>query len=158
MPLFVRHFWIAFIAATIANAAIFWARSRRHVAADPSLAAGYRKLLWGLLLWGNVPWVIMGLGCLFGGVPSVFHYVRPRDGNPFVLAFFASGLLIMGLGTYWLFSRGGAEMIVRHPGLLNVDLQSPALLKFFWCLCLAGGVVGAISMCVAEVPLPNLGR
>jgi hypothetical protein len=157
MPWIVRHFWIVFIAMTIFNALVFWARSRRYLADDPSLEAGYRKLFWGQLVWGNVPWIIMGLGCLIGGVPSVFHYFRPRDGNPFVLAFFASVFVIWATATYWLFARGGAEMIIRHPGLLNVNLQSPTVLKFLWCLCLAGGIAGAIAMFATDMPAPPMG-
>lgn len=99
----------------------------------------------------------MGLGCLIGGVPSVDHFFRPRDGNPFVLAFFASVFLVWGLGTHWLFARGGAEMVVRHPGLLNFDPRSPALLRFLWCLSLAGGIVAAVAMFLVDVPLPAEG-
>jgi hypothetical protein len=146
-----------FIAVTIVNALIFRARSQRHIAKDPSLEEGYRKLFWGLLIWGNLPWVIMGLGCLVGGIPSVFHYFRPPDGNTFILAFFASIFLIWILGTYWLFVRGGAEMLIRHPELFNSDFQSPAMLKLFWCLCLAGGIVAVTSMLVPGFLLPEIG-
>ncbi len=104
------------------------------------------------MIWGNLPWVFMGLGCEVGGVPTVFYYFRPRDGNPFVIAFFASPAVIWALGTYWLFARGGAEMMIRHPGLLNVSFQSPALLKLFWCVCLAGGIVAAVAMFVSDAP------
>src|SRR5262249_32571488 len=154
LPMPFRHAWLVFIAVTIVNALIFRARSRRPISRDPSLQEGYRKLFWGLLIWGNLPWVIMGLGCLVGGVPTTFHYLRPPDGNPFILAFFASSFLIGILGTYWLFVRGDAETIIRHPGLFNVDFQSPAMLKLSWCLCLAGGITGVISMLVPGLLLP----
>jgi hypothetical protein len=158
MPILFRHAWIFLIVGTTVNALYFWGRSRSHVSQDPSLEDGYRKLFWGILVWGNIPWVIMGLGCLVGGVPSAFHYFRPRDGNAFVLAFFASVVIIWFLGTYWLFVRGGAEMIVRHPGLLSGpfgrDITSPAMVKVYWCLCLAGGIWATISMFVLNFPLP----
>ena len=125
MPILIRHSGLSLSPRRSRTPRSSRARSRRHVAEDPSLAAGYRKLLCGVLIWGNVPWIIMGLGCLVGGVPSVFHYARPRDGNPFVWAFFASGLLILALGTYWLFAAGGAEMIIRHPGLVEHRTSEP---------------------------------
>jgi hypothetical protein len=155
MPLLLRHLWLLCIAATIINALIFWVRSRHHGYNDPSLEGGYCQLFWGILTWGNIPWVIMGLGILVGGVPSTFHYFRPRDGNPFVLAFFASVFIIWALGTYWLFVRNGAEMITRHPGLFNGDIKSPAFIKLFWCLCLAGGIVGAVAMFVTDIVPPG---
>jgi hypothetical protein len=96
----------------------------------------------------------MGAGILFGGVPSMFHFFRPRDGNPFVLAFFASVFLIWILGTFWLLFRGGADMLVKHPGLFNVDFKSPLMLKLFWFLCLAGGIFGVIMMFTMDVPVP----
>jgi hypothetical protein len=41
-------------------------------------------------------------------------------------------------------------MVIRHPGLVN--LRSPTSLKLYWCLCLTGGIVAAISMFVLDVP------
>ena len=90
----------------------------------------------------------------FGGVPSVFHFFRPRDGNPFVLAFFASVFVEWVLGTYWLTYRGGAQMLVNHPGLFNVDLKTPRMVVFFWFLSLAGGILAVIMMFSREIPLP----
>jgi hypothetical protein len=156
MPqLFLRHFWLIAIAATIVNALILWVRSRRHVHRDQALESGYRTLFWGLLIWGNLPWVIMGLGVLVGGVPTVLHYLRPRDGNPYVLAFYASGVLIGTLASYWLLARGGAEMIARHPGILRVDIENPAWVKLLWCLCLGTATVAMLMMFIINVPIPS---
>ena len=68
------------------------------------------------MIWGNIPWVVMAAGYLFGGVPSLFHYFRPLDGNTFVLAFFASVFFVWTMGTYWLVFGGGAEMIFKPYG------------------------------------------
>ena len=115
---------------------------------------GYQKIIKGFVTWGNIPWIVMGIGCVMGGVPSVFHFFRPRDGNPYVLAFFASVFLIWIMGTYWLLFQGGAKMLVKHPGLLNVDCKSPTMLKIFWFLCLAGGVFAVIMMFTQDIPVP----
>jgi len=93
----------------------------------------------------------MGIGCLSGGAPSIFHFFRPRDGNPFVLAFFASIFLIWVLGTYWLFVRGGAEMLIKHPGLINC--KNAAMLKLFWLLALAGGILAVVMMLTHDTPV-----
>src|SRR4051794_3875528 len=97
-PLFLRHFWVMFVVVTTWNAFALQRRSRRAVETRPELAAGYRRLVRGYLFFGNLPWLVMGLGIELGGVPTMFSYFRPRDGNPFVLAWFAVviGLWLLG--------------------------------------------------------------
>jgi len=145
METLFEHSWVALIVITVANALIMQVRSRGYIARDPSLEDGYRKLFWGVLIWGNIPWIIIGLGRLTGCVSSMENYLHPRDGNPLVLGFYASVLLIWALGTYWLIGRGGAELIFRHPGqfFLNYDFQSPMEGKLVWCFFLTATVVGA---------------
>jgi hypothetical protein len=83
----------------------------------------------------------MGGGVVVGGAPSVFHYFNPR-GGPFVIAFWVT-VVVLWIGTYrWLF-RGGAEELVAHPGLLNIQV-GPRVIKLLFLLALAGGVA-AIS-------------
>ncbi len=148
-----KWFWAVCIALTFLNAGVFWYRARRHISAAPELAEGYATIIRGFVIWGNIPWVVMGIGSVLGGVPSVFHFFRPRDGNPFVLAFFASVILIWILGTIWLLFRGGAEMLVNHSGLFNVVIKSPNMLKLFWFLCLAGGIFAVIMMFTLDIPV-----
>jgi hypothetical protein len=152
--LLTKWFWAVCIAVTFGNAAIFRARARQHIAANPELKEGYRTLITGFVTWGNLPWLVMGVGCVFGGVPSVFSFFRPRDGNPFVLSFLASGVLVWVLGTYWIVFRGGAAMLVKHPGLLNINLRSSRAVMIYWFLCLAGGLAAIIIMFSREIPLP----
>ncbi|MGD9366823.1 MAG: hypothetical protein PVH87_14070 [Desulfobacteraceae bacterium] len=69
--------------------------------------------------WMNIPWIVMGFGCTVGGVPSVWHYFRPSDGNPFVLAWFGSVFFLWIAGTIWLFFQNGAETLAKHPGAIE---------------------------------------
>jgi len=96
----------------------------------------------------------MGVGCVFGKVPSAFDFFRPRDGNPYVIAFFASVFLLWAVGTYWLLFLGGAQKLVEHPGLLNVNVKSPRGIIIYWFLSLAGGILGTILMFARNAPLP----
>ena len=93
----------------------------------------------------------MGVGRVAGGVAPT-AYFRPRDGNPFVLAFFASVVLLWIAGVYWICFRGGAEMLVEHPGLLRNEVSTPTQLKVVAALCLAGGVAGLAVMLLAGGP------
>jgi hypothetical protein len=158
-----RYFWLMAIGATAANWVIFRKSAQKHIAENPQLQEGYAALLRGYLVWMNIPWLVMGVGCTVGGVPSVWHYFRPSDGNPYVLAWFGSVFLLWLLGTFWLFFREGAEKLARHPGavkfasgLRSMDVTNPALIKAFWLMTLAGGVTGVAIMWLVDIPLPAL--
>jgi hypothetical protein len=153
--IFFKWFWAIAIFFSFLNTRIFRFRARPHIQAHPELEAGYRTLIKGYLTWGNLPWVVMGIGCTFGGIPSVFYFFRPQDRNPFVLAFWFSILLLWILGTNWLLFRGGAEMLVKHPGILNFHFKSPRTILFFWFFSIAGGVVAFLIFVSQDIPLPR---
>jgi hypothetical protein len=89
VELIFRHAWLLFIGVTCANGAIWWTRAKKEIAAHPELTETYRELVRGWLIYGNLPWVVMGAGILAGGVPSVFQYFNPRNG-PFVIAWYVT--------------------------------------------------------------------
>lgn len=153
--LLFKHFWVAFVIVTILNGAIWWFRGRPHRERDPSLTEGYRSLVKGLVVWGNLPWLIMGSGILFGGVPTMFHYFNPRDPNPFVKAWFVSVVAIWIAGTYWLFVHGGAEQLIRHPGLIQSPNANPIYLKVIWLLSIAGGIAAFVVMYLGSFAPPR---
>jgi len=150
-----KWFWAVAIAVSFVNAAIFWVRARKKIAENTELAPGYHKLIKGFVLWGNIPWIVMGVGSTLGGVPTVFHFFRPREGNPFVLAFFVAVVLLFVLGTYWLLFRDGAQMLVHHPGLFSYDFRTTREVKLFWFACLVGGLFGLAMMFTMDMPLPK---
>jgi hypothetical protein len=149
---FFRHAWLMFVAVTVVNALALKFRGRPYIRERPELAKGYRALFRGILSWGNLPWLVMGAGLELGGVPSIFSYFRPRDGNPYVVAFFAVVVALWLLGFYWIFARRGAEFLVEHPGLLRNDIQSPAVIRIGYCVMIAGGIAGFIFMFTMDIP------
>ncbi|MEP6670314.1 MAG: hypothetical protein ABJF10_14230 [Chthoniobacter sp.] len=150
-PLF-RHGWLIAIAFNVFNAFALRARARTYILQKPELAGGYQRLFKGFLFWWSLPWIVMGIGIEWGGVPSIFSYFRPRDGNPFVVGWFAVIAVEWILGFYWLFARRGAEFLIEHPGLLRGPSQSPATIRLFYCLMVAGGVLGLIFLFVMDIP------
>ena len=157
-----NNFWIVLIAATCANAIYFKKCSKVFVDADPSLSTGYSTLFKGYLIWMNIPWIVMGIGCTIGKVPSAWQYFNPQNGNPYVLAWFASVFLLWILGTYWLFLKGGAETLAKHPGIIQFntlggskDITSPSVIKLLWCACLLGGILGMAIMWTQDIPIPK---
>jgi len=104
----------------------------------------------------------MGFGCTIGGIPSVWHHFRPRDGNPFVLAWFGSVFFLWIAGTFWLFIKDGAKTLAKHPGAIEFrigfkrkDISNPIMIKALWLLCLAGGIIVVVMMWAMDIPVPN---
>ena len=140
---------------------------RRHVhqrpIPQPSLASAYPRAArtdrWlsaiypRYLFWGNLPWIVMGVGLELGGLPSIWSYFRPRDGNPFVLAFFFVVFALWILGFWWLFFARGAEFLAEHPGVLRGFPHSPAMIRIYYCLGLIGGIFGVCFMWFSDIPV-----
>ena len=125
------NFWALLILATVLNAFFLKARSKKIIAKRPELQEGYDKLFRGYLLYLNIPWAIMGVGMVLGGVPSFFSFFRPMNGNPFVLAFHASVLVLWMLSGWWLYFKGGAKFLAKYPGALGPVIESPTIVKIF---------------------------
>ena len=157
IAIFGKWFWLIGIVVTFINAAWAWNRVRTDIQEHPELRKGYLALIWWQLILGIISCVILGIGTLIGSVHTIFEVFRPRDGNPFVLAFLGSAVLMWLLGTYWIFLRGGAEMLIKHPGVIittKSSVKRPWMVKLLFLLCVAGGVVALILMWTIDFPLP----
>ena len=142
-----------FVAVTCVNVLYLKIHSREHIRQRPELAAGYRRLIRGYLFWSNLPWLVMGVGLEIGGLPSIFSYFRPRDGNPFVLAFFVVVVVLWILSFWWLFFARGAEFLVEHPGVFGGLPRSPTAIRIYCSLCLAGGIAGLFFIWFSDIPV-----
>ena len=151
-----RWFWALCIVMSFVNAAIMKYRAAPYIRANPELEAGYRTIISGMLIWGDIPFIVMGIGCVVGKIPSVFFFFQLHDGNPYVIAFYVSIFLTWILGANWIIFRGGAEMLVKHPGVLNVNLKSPRTVTFLTLLSLAVGITWflLIYFQVFRMPVP----
>jgi len=145
----------------VANALILKYRSKVYVAENPALKKGYDNFIKGVLFYGNIPWVIMGIGALAGMTNNGFEYAAPRQMNPIVLIFHASLVILWLLSVWWIYFRGGAEFIERHPGLIqkksfsgrkNVTAKE---IKIFYPIMLLAGVIAMILMWVMDIQIPN---
>jgi hypothetical protein len=145
MELLFRHFWIAFVAVTVVNGRAWWNEAQRRIREQPDLEPGYRRLYRGYLFWLNLPWLAMGLGIVSGRVSAIHEYLRPGDGNPFVLAWWGLAASLLCLGTYWILLAGGAEELERHPGVAMVPRWPASKLRLFWIGVVAWNVaIGSV--------------
>jgi hypothetical protein len=106
-----RYFWVLCIAATLLN-------FRRSRAGQPSAAETpvptEDGTVRGRVLASMIaPWVVMGFGIIFGGVPGVWNYFRPQDLNPYVWAWYLSVFLLSCGLAYWVLFAGGAKKAVE---------------------------------------------
>ena len=156
MEILGKYFWIMFFVVFFINAGIFWHRAQKVIEERPEKEQVYRKLIKGFLIWMNIPWVIMGAGILLGNVPSMFHYFKPRDGNPWVLAFWGCVVVLWLLTIYWIFFKNGAKTLVEHPGFFNVNFKEPWKIKAIIILSIAGGCFALLIFFTQDIPLPNI--
>ena len=123
MPVIDKMFWVIAIGVTSLNAYLLRLRAQTEIARNPELAAGYRQLIKGYLILLNLPWLVMGLGIVVGGTGSVFEYIAPRSGNPYVIAFHLTAIILWALTMYWIYLARGAEFLITHPGVMNIDIK-----------------------------------
>ena len=114
-----NNFWIVLILIACANALILKLKSKKYIANDPALKRGYDQLIKGFLFYGNIPWIIMGVGNLSSGTKSGMDYFSPHSQNYFVLTFYFSILVLWAFGTKWIYFKNGAAFLENHPGMLR---------------------------------------
>lgn len=137
--LLYRHSGLVLALVFTVNGAIWW---RNGVRQYPERRRGYRSLVLGFVLGGaafGLAWELAAaLDPAIGadGLPGV------RQGSPleWLLAGLWGGLVVAG--SYWMFFRGGAGQLARHPGLLVSFPPSPWAYRIAWAVLVLGGVFG----------------
>ena len=130
----LRHAWLLFVVVTFANAAVWWFRGRAEIARNPALEWGYRRLVLRFLVYGNIPWLILG---------AAFE-LPPAFRGPLLIAFAITIVVYWIAGFYWLVFGGGAEELAAHPGLLRGSPRDPRTIKAQFSILLGLTLVGGI--------------
>lgn len=158
MEFIFRHCWIIFIAVTWINYFILKKDTQQYVNQNPSLKIGYDKLFKTMLIYGNIPWLIIALGDITGQTNSIFDFFKPKSFNPFVLTFHLYIIIIWVLLVRWLYFKKGAEFLIQHPGLIRIKgfggavAPTPTLIKIFFAIALLGGIAGLTMMWLFDLP------
>lgn len=116
MELIFEHIWVILIAITVISAFMLKWESKPYIAEDPELKDGYRKFFNAMLIYPNIPLLIMGTGDI-SGIPGTDFFSFSTT-QPLVLLFHASWVTIMALATRWIYFKNGADFLARHPGMM----------------------------------------
>jgi len=149
----IDNVWVFGLAAVLINAVVWWCRGREHMERDPTLVRGYRRLVVGLILLGSPPWVVMGLGLRLGGVGSFHEYFRGRGAHPWVVAYYATVVVVWALYMWWVLIGGGARKLMDHPWLLRRWVSEPRHVKLLACASILGGII-AVAMLLSGILAP----
>lgn len=152
-------FWIVFLLVGLANYRRASAQARERFAADPQRAEHAQRLLRQFALLMALPWLLMGAGIVVGGVPDIWHYFRPQDGHPWVLAWFATVAALQLAFTVWVFVSDGATTMVDYglTGLLG-NRRSPATARGIRWIAAGGPLFMALWLWLVvtmNAPLPH---
>ncbi|MGF1460256.1 MAG: hypothetical protein ACFBSG_14680 [Leptolyngbyaceae cyanobacterium] len=152
-----QYFWLLAIATGIFNTWVIRQRIQPSMQDNPALAPGYSKLLRGYGFMMIFPWIVMGIGIVFGGIPSMIYYLYPRIGNLNVWVWWGIYLLINGYISAWVLWQGGADMLITHPGFLKGNPTRTQTIKLYALLMLVGSVAVTVIL-FSQVPtdLPPL--
>jgi hypothetical protein len=141
---------------------VFKYRSKAYINQNPALAEGYSKIFKGWIIYGNIPWIIMGIGDLSKITNGIWDYFNPRLLNPMVLFFHISIIVIWLIGSKWIYLDNGADLLAKHPGFIRFrvlwhvkDITSIKIIKIMWSLALLGGIAGMTMMWLWNVPSMN---
>jgi len=152
----LRYFWLVAMFLSVLNAVIIWARCRSHMERDPSLRPGYVRMFRWFLVAGNIPWIVMGLGVLVGGEPTVFSFLHPRSGDPWAIAFVVTLYALWGLLFYWVVIGDGAAQLAQHPGFFTPQIRSAVVIKVFVAVLIGIVATGFTVMLLGNL-FPYLG-
>jgi hypothetical protein len=154
MLILFKYFWALLIAVNCFSA-VWMSFYMKEASVKERL-----KMMLGSAFWQNVPWIVMGIGSTIGGVPTFFHFFRPKDGNPFVLAWWASVAAVFIIGSYWIFIGQGAAKLAKH-GVITIRFirKPPTVLgetgiKLYFLLFLITVLIIGITVWVGDVTIP----
>lgn len=157
---FFKWFGVFGLACTLVNAVIIKHRSRKLVEQNLDLEEVYKKLFRGYLIFFSLPWLILTVGVVTGGLPYMWYIFRPRGGNPYVLLFHFTVIVMWILSFIWVYFKDGAEFVVKYwyplqPRRRTGLLKSSLGFKVTFALCLLGGVIGMAMMWLIDFPFPD---
>jgi hypothetical protein len=139
------------VIGTLANAGTLWACKTPEERLR--LAEELRTIGLGLLFAGNIPLVVMAIGIVSGQVATSWHYLRPQEGNFYVIGWYTLNLLIWTWGFWWVLRKGGGEALARAFLCEGRELSSVVLVRSAYCLPLVATIVAVMLVDILDFPI-----
>jgi len=152
LEIFFKYFWLIGILDAFFKWRFRRIKSKKFLANHPELTRLFARLTNWHLLWINIPWIVMGIGCLFGQL-TVKDYLQPQVGNIFVLAWYVTDFVLVILCFRWLVFKGGAELLCKFPSFFNFP-ANPKRIKWLSGLSIIGMVIWTVVMFTNQSPIP----
>lgn len=154
--MFARYFWAIGIAVMLLNGAIYHVRLRLRIA-DTTLQQRGKRVIRGIVGWGCVPWLTMGIGSTVGGIGSVFRFLQAIPFNPWVWLFYLSVIAVWAVMLEWVFRRDGAETVSSLAPLFVASKRSvaPVAVKAFCGIVVAGGCAALTMFFIIDIPIDS---
>jgi hypothetical protein len=153
-----EYFWMVCLAFGAFN---YWkARSTADATATGETNTQKTTYLKRFAIAANLPWVVMGVGQMSGFTPTVWHYFRPQDGNPFVLAWLAAIFCLSAAYAWWVLFAGGAEKVrdLELLGAIGQHSTKPQSIRAIKLFAVLGVVIVPVWILLAisqNAPLPR---
>ena len=130
-----RYVWAIAVAFSLLNYVIVGRRLAATEHVDAEARENAQSCLRNSVLASSTPWLVMGWGELVGGVPDVWHYLRPSGRNPYELAWLGTVFLLSLVYAVWVFAVDGANKMsdFRRVSAMTsprTKQMSPEMIKF----------------------------
>ena len=149
-----RHFWLIAIVFMLFGLATMNFQLRREYPDDLEERHTARRFRIQAAIVLLIPWIVMGIGIVIGGVPTMLHYFRPQDGNPYVTAWWLSIFVLWFAGLIWVF-QGNEEKL--HKYYLSKNAKHPFLNalppKLLYVLSVLPSAAGFIFCWLIDLPV-----
>lgn len=153
-----KYFWLLLLVIGVIN-------YRKALSTSAMLGASNQtdeaeRYLKRFSIGANIPWVVMGIGQVFGYTPTIWYYFRPQDGNPFVIAWLLTILVTTSLYAYWVLFASGAQKVIDY-NLMSAVGQRKARPPSLWYIKLFAALgplflpVWVYLAASMNVPLPR---
>lgn len=137
-------------------------KTEKFIEESPDKESGYGIIFKSFLIYGSIPWFIIGIGNTLGLTESVFDYFQPSKMNPIVLLFHLSIVVIWILLIRFIFFKNGAKFLENHHGIIRVnsfgnvnDKPSENTIKLITIVGIIGGIIAMSMMWFVTIPFPK---
>jgi hypothetical protein len=129
-------FWLACIAALLANAAILRARASNYAAGDASVLKEADGMLKAFVMYLGGLFLVGAAGTALGLSGSGLAITNSRDSfTAFDVVYLVAFAAVLVRATWWVFFQEGAELIVEHHRMFRLP-RSKAVVMLLWAIAM----------------------